>query len=242
MMLVKGRYARVTKEGLKTSGLDGIITDFDLRYVTLKLIGSNIRCVRVRRENITIHETVLYRGVGNEIGTLLGDFFTPNMTKNSQGIGRTKFTPHFFRVGDECRFMHNSRVDQGKIVHIDIKEGKVTIDHQGMLLTRKMNDIRLSASEPIFVKSPVSRPNIKNEMNTSKINTVVPLSRIYESRIIYELSWVLDSTSQKKIFDSFDAMKSFVNELDPKVITNVQYVRFIETETTQVKPVQMFDI
>ena len=237
MMLVKGRYARVTKEGLKTTGLDGIITDFDLRYVTLKLIGSNIKSVRVRRENITIHETVLYRGVGNEIGTLLGDFFTPNMTKNSQGIGRTKFTPHFFRVDDECRFMHNSRVDQGKIVHIDIKEGKVTINHQGMLLTRKMNDIRLPASEPIFVKSSVSRPNIKNEMNTSKINTFVPLSRI-----IYELSWVWYSTPQKKIFDSFDAMKSFVNELDPKVISDVQYTRFIETETTQVKPVQMFDI
>lgn len=245
MMLVKGRYARVTKEGLKTTGLDGMITDLDLLYVTLKLIGSNIKYVRVRLENISIHETVLYRGVGNEIGTLLGDFFTPNMSKNSQVIGKTKFTPHFFKVGDECRFMYNSRVDQGKIVHIDIKDGKVTIDYQGILLTRKMNDIRLPASEPIFVNSPISRPKVKNEMNTSKINTVVPLSRT-----IYELSWVLDyelswgsgSTPQKKIFDSFDAMKSFVNELDPKVITNVQYVRFIETETTQVKPVQMFDI
>lgn len=226
MMLVKGRYARVTKEGLKTTGLDGIITDFDLRYVTLKLIGSNIKSVRVRRENITIHETVLYRGVGNEIGTLLGDFFTPNMTKNSQGIGRTKFTPHFFRVGDECRFMHNSRVDQGKIVHIDIKEGKVTINHQGMLLTRKMNDIRLPASEPIFVKSSVSRP-----LGDKASLTVIS----------YEMTIVKRSGEVKKVeLSTKEKMQEYIDKLvNPDTVVSLSYrkIEKIYRPVVDVKPI-----
>lgn len=226
MMLVKGRYARVTKEGLKTTGLDGIITDFDLRYVTLKLIGSNIKSVRVRRENITIHETVLYRGVGNEIGTLLGDFFTPNMTKNSQGIGKTKFTPHFFRVDDECRFMHNSRVDQGKIVHIDIKEGKVTINHQGMLLTRKMNDIRLPASEPIFVKSSVSRP-----LGDKASLTVIS----------YEMTIVKRSGEVKKVeLSTKEKMQEYIDKLvNPDTVVSLSYrkIEKIYRPVVDVKPI-----
>lgn len=236
-------FVRVTNEKLKSYGSYGILYDTYEHTIKIKLIASG-KIIQIRKDAIEHCGPIELFKQNNVLGTIRDSCFYYNISGLSMSSDSwTKLrVRHWLYVNDEVSFQFkDKKIYLGKIVDIQAKECKITVGFYSKtgyeIVSLGYRDIRLPSELKPGIETLKYRPKAKNEMNTSKLNTVVPLSRI-----IYELSWVLDSTSQKKIFDSFDAMKSFVNELDPKVITNVQYVRFIETETTQVKPVQMFDI
>lgn len=233
MMLVKGRYARVTKEGLKTSGLDGMITGFDFTHVTLKLIGSNIKSVRVRRENITIHAFILYKSNASDpqIGTIKDTFFTPNMTNNPQKIANTKFVPFFFKAGDTVRFMKNSFMDEAEIVHVNVLEGRLTLRHEGMLHTRSLTDVCLpkEKKEPVFIK-----PSI---VESAELTTVS-----------YEMT-VLKKSGEKitPSFSSKEQMQKYLDKLvNPDTVIRVTYREvkkvYSPVMTVGVKTITKFEV
>ena len=98
MMFQIGRYARITKLGLKYSGKDGFIKSFDNMYVILKMV-ENSQCIRVLRKNVTVHNTALLRknitvhhtalmirSSDGELGTLVNSNFTPTVTERTQHI------------------------------------------------------------------------------------------------------------------------------------------------------------
>ena len=223
MQFQVGRYARITKLGLKYSGKDGFIKSFDNMYVILKMI-ENSQCIRVLRKNVTVHHTALMiRSSDGELGTLVNSNFTPTVTRRPESAGRSNFKPYFFRTGQQVRIMNNSKMVVASIKTIDISAGIAAVrlaDDSNMIVTRRLVDMRLTLDSKIH-----------ETLTASKLSRVVEPPKqeakpVSESNDVeYELT-VIKTNVAKTVthFVSKEAMKEYIDKLlSPYNIQSIEY-------------------
>lgn len=230
-----GDYVRVNSPSSKNHGKDGLVTKIQSCGIVTVKMRHNGSYINIKRYNLIKHNLVLWmRKTDGCLGTM------PSSNKFISSVGDqvvypanvNMFVPFFFQRGERVRLMHNSVGYVGEVTEVSIQHSRVQIRFVSksggvMELWRNMKDLSLANDKEIPEKE--AKPVTLKEPVIVKTNTEFELT-------------VVKSTSPEKhvtIFNSIDAMKSYLdNVLNPAIVKSISY-REIKKVYGDAKPIKM---